>query len=51
MMFKVDTHLLKTKGGYLIRQLSIFIGPENIYKAMAEEIGKSIFIKHFNIRW
>lgn len=45
MMFKVDKHLLKTKGGYLIRQLSVFIGPENIYKAMAEEIGKEEDIK------
>ena len=45
VMFKTDKNFLKEKGAYLIRQLSVFIGPENIYKSMAEAIGKEEDIK------
>ena len=37
-LLKADKTLLETKGNYIIRQLSIYLGPEDIYRSMAEQI-------------
>merc|ERR1719315_529232 len=37
-LFKADRTLLDSKGAYIIRQLSIYLCPEDIYKSMAELI-------------
>ena len=37
-LFSADRHLLETKGAYIIRQLSIYLSPEDIYQSFAEMI-------------
>ena len=35
-LFSADRSLLQTKGAYIIRQLSVYLSPEDIYRSMAE---------------
>lgn len=37
-LFSADRSLLQTKGSYIIRQLSVYLSPEDIYRSMAELI-------------
>ena len=44
-LFKADRNLLEVKGAYIIRQLSIYLGPEDIYKSLAEMVQKEKDVK------
>lgn len=44
-LFKADRLLLQTKGAYIIRQLSVYLSPEDIYKSMAEMVQKEKDLK------
>ena len=44
-LFKADPKLLELKGPYLIRQLSVYMGPEDIYQSMADAIANEKDIK------
>jgi len=48
-MFKADPKLLDRKGPYLIRQLSVYMGPEDIYQSMADAIIEEKDIKFAKI--
>ena len=37
-LFSADRSLLQTKGAYIIRQLSVYLSPVDIYRSMAELI-------------
>ena len=44
-LYKADRNLLETKGAYIIRQLSIYLGPEDIYKSMAQMVQNESDVK------
>ena len=37
-LFKADRNLLQTKGAYILRQLSIYLSAEEIFKSLAEKL-------------
>ena len=42
---KADRNLLDVKGAYIIRQLSIYLSPEEIYRSLAEMIQEESDVK------
>ena len=44
-LFKADRNLLQSKGHYILRQLSIYLSPEEIFKSLAEMLQKEEDLK------